>query len=65
MKTVIRIYTPEKREIVIDKGFEDIGAWEQPAKSVALVCFIALNVFLGLFSEPVIGLIERGLGMFA
>lgn len=65
MKTVIRIYTPEKKRVVIDKGFEEISFWEQPAKSFALVCFIALNVFLGLFSEPVIGLIERGLMMFA
>ena len=65
MKTVIRIYTPEKKRVVMDKGFEEIIFWVQPAKSFALVCFIALNVFLGLFSEPVIGLIERGLMMFA
>ena len=65
MKTVIRIYTPEKKTVVMDKGFEEIGFWEQPSKSAALVCFIALNVFLGLFSEPVIGLIEKGLAMFS
>ncbi|MCM1145812.1 MAG: sodium:proton antiporter, partial [Lachnoclostridium sp.] len=65
MKTVIRIYTPEKREVVIDKGFEEIHMWEQPAKSAALLCFIALNLWLGLSSEPVINLIERGLAMFA
>lgn len=65
MKTVIRLYTPEKKEVVREKGFEEIKAWEQPCKSVALICFIALNLFLGLFSEPVINLIERGLEMFA
>lgn len=65
MKTVIRIYTPEKKEIILDKGFEDVLAWEQPAKSVALICFIALNLLLGLSSEPVINLIEQGLKMFA
>ncbi|MDE7017389.1 MAG: sodium:proton antiporter [Lachnospiraceae bacterium] len=65
MKTVIRIYTPEKSTVVIDKGFQEINAWEQPAKSAALVCFIALNLLLGLSSEPVIALIERGLAMFA
>ncbi|MCM1173769.1 MAG: sodium:proton antiporter [Blautia sp.] len=65
MKTVIRIYTPEKKTVIIDKGFEEISFWEQPSKSAALVCFIALNVFLGLFSEPVIALIERGLEMFS
>ncbi|MCM1264381.1 MAG: sodium:proton antiporter [Butyrivibrio sp.] len=65
MKTVIRIYTPEKREIIIDKGFENVSIWEQPAKSCALICFIILNLFLGLSSEPVIELIEWGLQMFA
>ena len=65
MKTVIRIYTPEKREVVIEKGFEEIHIWEQPAKSIALICFIVLNLLLGLSSEPVINLIEQGLQMFA
>ena len=65
MKTVIRIYTPEKREVVINKGFEEIHMGEQPAKSIALICFIVLNLLLGLSSEPVINLIEQGLQMFA
>ncbi|MDE6751139.1 MAG: sodium:proton antiporter [Lachnospiraceae bacterium] len=65
MKTVIRIYTPEKKEVIQDKGFEDVLVWEQPLKSVALICFIVLNLFLGLSSEPVINLIEQGLKMFA
>ena len=65
MKTVIRIYTPEKREVVVGKGFEEIHIWEQPAKSIALICFIVLNLLLGLSSEPVINLIEQGLQMFA
>ncbi|MDE7282711.1 MAG: sodium:proton antiporter [Lachnospiraceae bacterium] len=65
MKTVIRIYTPEKKEVILDKGFEDVLVWEQPLKSVALICFIVLNLFLGLSSEPVINLIEQGLKMFA
>ncbi|MDE5598934.1 MAG: sodium:proton antiporter, partial [Lachnospiraceae bacterium] len=65
MKTVIRIYTPEKREVVINKGFEDIHISEQPAKSIALICFIVLNLLLGVSSEPVINLIEQGLQMFA
>ncbi|MDD6812201.1 MAG: proton-conducting transporter membrane subunit [Lachnospiraceae bacterium] len=65
MKTVIRIYTPEKREVIQEKGFDDIAFWEQPVKSAALVCFIVLNVFLGLSSEPVIHLIQIGLSMFA
>ena len=65
MKTVIRIYTPEKREVVVGKGFEEIHISEQPAKSIALICFIVLNLLLGVSSEPVINLIEQGLQMFA
>ena len=65
IKTVIRIYTPERSEVIREKGFEQISFWEQPAKSFALICFILLNLLLGLSSEPIIRLIELGLGMFA
>jgi multicomponent Na+:H+ antiporter subunit D len=65
MKTVIRIYTPQWRAGFQEKKFKGVTAKEQPAKSVALVCFIILNLVLGICSEPVIGLIERGLAMFA
>lgn len=65
IKTVIRIYTPERSEVIRDKGFEEIPFWEQPAKSFALICFILLNLLLGLSSEPIIRLIEQGLRMFA
>ncbi len=65
LKTVVRIYTPEKTEVVINKGFQDVYMSEQKAKSFAMICLIALNFFLGLFSEPVVVLIERGLEMFA
>ena len=62
MNTVIRIYTPERR-----RGNEKqrvVPLREQPAKSAALVCFIVLNIFLGLSSEPIIEMIRTGLGMF-
>lgn len=65
MKTVIRIYTPEKQEVMIDNGYENIACWEQPSKSIALICFIVLNLLLGLSSEPIIELIKQGLFMFA
>lgn len=63
MKTVIRIYTP----VSGDKASTEVKAIrmkEQPVKSVALVFFVLLNLALGLSSEPVIRLIESGLGMF-
>jgi len=37
---------------------------EQPAKAAALICFILLNLILGLNSEPIIRLIQSGLSMF-
>jgi len=64
MKTVIRIYTPLKAE-TLPEGYEEILVRQQPAKSVAMILFILLNVMLGLSSEPVIGLIRQGLEMFS
>lgn len=65
MKTVIRIYTPEKREVLAKKQYQVITMKDQKWKSAALVCFIAINLFFGLYSEPVVGLLERGLKIFA
>lgn len=65
MKTVIRLYTPEKKAVLKKKNFKTITVAEQPSKSIALICFIILNLFLGLSSEPVIALLRSGLGMFA
>lgn len=65
MKTVIRLYTPEKKEVLEKKNFRTITMKENPLKSAALICFIALNIFLGICSEPVVQLIEKGLQMFS
>lgn len=68
MKTVIRIYIPVPEEAVVNllpsREGREITAREQPVKSVALILFILLNLILGLNSEPIIRLIETGLGMF-
>ena len=69
MKTVIRIYTPvpESAAIVSQRPTVEcrrVNWKEQPAKSVSLVFFILLNLLLGLNSEPLLHLIEAGLGMF-
>ena len=63
MRTLIRIYTPVREDIDAKEG-RVISLKEQPAKSVALVCFIILNLVLGLNSDPIVNLIQRGLGMF-
>ena len=34
------------------------------AKSAALVCFILLNLILGLNSDPIVRLIQSGIEMF-
>lgn len=65
MRTVILIYTPEKKETVDKKGYLKIRFKDEPAKNICLICFVILNLFLGLFSDPIINLIEHGLSMFA
>lgn len=65
MKTVIRIYTPEKKAVLEQKGFCNVTMGGQPAKSFALICFIVLNLFLGLGSEPIVRLFSEGLAMFS
>ena len=65
MKTVIRLYTPEKKEVILEKNFRKIPFSEQPAKNAALICFVILNLVLGLGSQYVVKLIESGLNMFA
>lgn len=64
MKTVIRLYTPEKKAVLEKKNFHSIKMWDQPSKSIALICFIALNILLGLSSDPIVSLIRSGLKMF-
>lgn len=60
MKTVIRIYTP-----VEAIEYETVTFRRMKTYAVALVCFIALNVFLGVSSQPIVDLIEQGLAMFS
>lgn len=60
MKTVIRIYTPVEKT-----GYETITFKHMRLYAVVLVCFIILNVILGVSSQPVVDLIEQGLSMFA
>lgn len=63
MKTVIRIYSPASDRLPSENG-RTITMREQPVKSVALLFFVAINLVLGLNSEPIIKLIEMGLNMF-
>lgn len=59
MRTVVRIYTPSSE-------FADESViWRmQPEFTGTAVCFIALNILAGLFSQPIVDTIEKGLSIF-
>ena len=60
MKTVIRIYTPVGQARPEKNRFAGRGLYV-----VTLIGFIILNVVLGVNSQPIVDMIEQGLGMFA
>ena len=59
MKTVIRIYTP------VESNYESVRTADNRLFAVTLVCFVALNIVLGMCSKPIVELIGQGLGVFA
>lgn len=65
LKTVVRIYVPEKRETEAEKGYFRIKAVQQRLYTLTLILFIFINLVLGMMSEPIIGIIESGLNHFA
>ena len=66
MKTVIRIYSPEKKaQTSDDTKAPSIRILDQPAKSLAYVLFILVNIVLCFESEPIIDLLTRGLELFS
>lgn len=65
LKTVIRIYTPEKSAVVAEKGYYSITWDKQKLYTVTIILFILLNLILGMNSQPVIRLIKTGLANFA
>ena len=64
LKTVLRIYTPEKPEAKQEKSFTRITWKEQPYCAIAIVVLILLNVILGINSKPIIELLTEGLHNF-
>lgn len=59
MKTVIRIYVP------VESDYETRTFKQQKLFAVTMALFIVLNVGLGIFSQPIVQMIETGLAMFA
>ena len=67
LKTVIRIYTPART--VNNRGidftaYHSVKASDQTVKTAVMICFIFLNLFLGLMSEPLVNMLRQGLEMF-
>ena len=65
LKTTIRIYTPMDRKQEEENGFVHLTTKQRPKRAFTLVMLILVNFILGLASQPIIELIERGLSMFA
>jgi len=65
MKTVIRIYSPERDLYVGREGYKHMYVKDQKEYTVAVILFVALNIALGLCSAPVLDLIGRGIDMFS
>lgn len=61
LKTVVRIYVPEKREVEAEKGYFTMKAGQQRLYTITIILFILINLVLGMMSEPIIGTIETGL----
>lgn len=59
MKTVIRIYTPVKSK------YSTVSVWGNWLFAATLVLFVALNVVLGMCSQPITDWIRQGLSVFA
>ena len=65
LKTVVRIYTPVDAGVIREKGYFRLIFREQKLYCVTIVLFIAVNLILGMNSQPIIRLIEEGLRNFA
>jgi len=65
LKTVLRIYMPQKGEVEQEMGFFHRTWKEQKLYTITILLFVGLNLVLGLNSEPIIQLIKIGLHNFA
>lgn len=65
LKTVLRIYTPEQKSVVEEKGFFSITWNRQKFYTITIILFIILNLVLGMNSKPILEMIKEGLSNFA
>lgn len=59
MKTVIRIYTP------IESRYPSVSIKKNRLYAFTLLCFVVLNILLGMCSQPITDWIMQGLSVFA
>ena len=59
MKTVIRIYTPQREEVQYAVPPQHFGT-----RKVTLLALVVLNVAMGMLSQPIVSWIQAGLAMF-
>lgn len=65
MRAVLIIYTPTGYVAPADgTGYTQVTVRMHPGKSAVFVCFILLNLVLGLMSQPVVELCSQGLELF-
>ena len=65
LKTVIRIYVPEKKSVIKEKGYTTVTMSQQKLYTFTIVLFVMLNMALGKMSEPILHIIQTGLSNFA
>lgn len=61
MKTVVRIYVPEKQNVEAKKGYFRMTAGQQKLYTLTIILFILINLVLGMMSEPILHIIQTGL----
>ena len=64
LKTVIRIYTPEKRSVEEENGYYRITWDKQKIYTFTIILFVIVNLVLGTKSQPILQLIQDGLYNF-
>ena len=65
LKTVIRIYVPEDPAFEKHQGYLFFHISRQKLYGLTIICFIALNLVLGMMSQPIVHIIEIGLQNFS
>lgn len=64
LKTVIRIYVPEKISVEEENGYYRITWDKQKLYTFTIVLFVIVNLVLGTKSQPILQLIQDGLDNF-